>query len=68
LMDQPHQPMYLSLLNKPISPGMGNLQAWVEEAWDSGIFSVLVYPHNYCSYSLARFELGRRRSCASSLT
>ncbi|KAJ3884674.1 hypothetical protein GG344DRAFT_7451, partial [Lentinula edodes] len=39
LMDQPYQPMYFSLLNKPISPGMRNLQAWVEEAWNSGFDS-----------------------------
>ncbi|KAJ3886607.1 peptidase family C78-domain-containing protein [Lentinula edodes] len=36
LMDQPYQPMYFPLLDKPISPGIRNLQAWIEEAWNSG--------------------------------
>ncbi|KAJ3908714.1 peptidase family C78-domain-containing protein [Lentinula edodes] len=36
LMDQPYQPMYFPLLDQPISPGVRNLQAWIEEAWNSG--------------------------------
>uniref|UniRef100_A0A0W0GCI5 UFSP1/2/DUB catalytic domain-containing protein n=2 Tax=Moniliophthora roreri TaxID=221103 RepID=A0A0W0GCI5_MONRR len=33
LMNQTHQPLYFPLLDKPISPGIRNLQKWIEEAW-----------------------------------
>ncbi|KAG7086678.1 hypothetical protein E1B28_002617 [Marasmius oreades] len=36
LMDQPFQPMYFPLLDKPISPGIRNLQQWIEQAWKDG--------------------------------
>ncbi|KAF9262200.1 hypothetical protein L218DRAFT_929875 [Marasmius fiardii PR-910] len=36
LMDQPFQPMYFPLLDEPISPGIRNLQRWIEEAWRKG--------------------------------
>ncbi|KAJ4488410.1 peptidase family C78-domain-containing protein, partial [Lentinula aciculospora] len=37
LMDQPYQPMYFSLLDKPVSPGIRNLQTWIEQAWNNGM-------------------------------
>lgn len=36
LMNQTFQPNYLPLLNEPISPGVRNLQAWIEDAWKAG--------------------------------
>ncbi|EEB92565.1 hypothetical protein MPER_08904, partial [Moniliophthora perniciosa FA553] len=36
LMNQTHQPLYFPLLDKPISPGIRNLQKWIEEAWKNG--------------------------------
>ncbi|KAK7049209.1 hypothetical protein VNI00_005810 [Paramarasmius palmivorus] len=36
LMDQPYQPLYFPLLDEPISPGIRNLQKWIEEAWQNG--------------------------------
>ncbi|KAH9951283.1 peptidase family C78-domain-containing protein [Amylocystis lapponica] len=36
LMAQSQQPMYFPLLDAPTSPGIRNLQACIEEAWDKG--------------------------------
>lgn len=36
LMEQTTQPGYPGLLEKPIPPGVGNLQRWIENAWDLG--------------------------------
>ncbi|KAF5373126.1 hypothetical protein D9758_001699 [Tetrapyrgos nigripes] len=36
LMDQQSQPMYFALLDGPISPGIRNLQRWIEVAWKDG--------------------------------
>ncbi|THV07861.1 hypothetical protein K435DRAFT_741256 [Dendrothele bispora CBS 962.96] len=36
LMDQQVQPMYFPLLDKPIAPGIRNLQRWIETAWKDG--------------------------------
>jgi hypothetical protein len=36
LMDQPFQPMYFPLLDSPTSPGVRNLQHWIEDAWRCG--------------------------------
>ncbi|KAF8078135.1 peptidase family C78-domain-containing protein [Lyophyllum atratum] len=36
LMNQKFQPNYLPLLSEPISPGVRNLQAWIEDAWEAG--------------------------------
>ncbi|KAJ3984194.1 peptidase family C78-domain-containing protein [Lentinula detonsa] len=36
LMDQPYQPLYFPLLDQPVSPGIRNLQTWIEEAWKNG--------------------------------
>ena len=38
LMEQTAQPGYVKLLKKPIPPGIGNLQRWIENAWDLGAF------------------------------
>ncbi|KAK7440218.1 hypothetical protein VKT23_017160 [Stygiomarasmius scandens] len=36
LLNQQIQPEYISLLEKPISPGVRNLQKWIEAAWNDG--------------------------------
>jgi hypothetical protein len=36
LMDQHIQPAYSSLLGTPTLPGVRNLQALIEEAWEHG--------------------------------
>lgn len=36
LMDQQIQPSYLGCLNRPMSPGVNNLQQWIEDAWEQG--------------------------------
>ncbi|EKM55631.1 uncharacterized protein PHACADRAFT_173790 [Phanerochaete carnosa HHB-10118-sp] len=36
LMGQQLQPMYFPLLDAPISPGVRNLQQWIEDAWSRG--------------------------------
>ncbi|KAL0577892.1 hypothetical protein V5O48_004087 [Marasmius crinis-equi] len=36
LMDQQLQPLYFPLLDQPTSPGVRNLQRWIEEAWRNG--------------------------------
>lgn len=36
LMEQQHQPPYLSLLNASPSPSVRNLQLWIQSAWDDG--------------------------------
>ncbi|EGN96104.1 hypothetical protein SERLA73DRAFT_185648 [Serpula lacrymans var. lacrymans S7.3] len=36
LMDQQKQTLYSSLLEEPISPGVRNLQLWIEGAWQAG--------------------------------
>jgi len=36
LINQQIQPEYFSLLEKPISPGVRNLQKWIEAAWNDG--------------------------------
>jgi len=36
LMEQQHQPLYLSLLNASPSPSVHNLQLWIQSAWDDG--------------------------------
>jgi hypothetical protein len=38
LMEQTKQPGYVKLLEKPIPPGVDNLQRWIENAWDLGAF------------------------------
>ena len=52
LMDQQVQPMYFPLLDQPLSPGVRNLQRWIEEAWKAGkqtSYSFRVFPHTYKS-------------------
>lgn len=29
-------PLYLSLLDEPLPPGVRNLQMWIEQAWNDG--------------------------------
>lgn len=36
LMDQQIQPSYLGCLDRPMSPGVNNLQQWIEDAWEQG--------------------------------
>ncbi|KAF5386831.1 hypothetical protein D9615_001679 [Tricholomella constricta] len=36
LMEQKIQPKYVALLTKPVSPGIRNLQVWIEDAWKAG--------------------------------
>ncbi|THH10282.1 hypothetical protein EW145_g1427 [Phellinidium pouzarii] len=36
LIDQQVQPMYFSVLDQPIPPGVRNLQRWIEDAWKAG--------------------------------
>ncbi|KAI6116905.1 peptidase family C78-domain-containing protein [Pisolithus croceorrhizus] len=36
LMDQQIQPSYLGCLDRPIPPGVCNLQQWIEDAWKEG--------------------------------
>lgn len=36
LMDQQLQPLYFPFLDSPISPGVRNLQRWIEDAWKDG--------------------------------
>ncbi|KDQ33781.1 hypothetical protein PLEOSDRAFT_152572 [Pleurotus ostreatus PC15] len=36
LMDQQLQPLYFPFLDSPISPGVRNLQRWIENAWKDG--------------------------------
>ncbi|KAJ7093184.1 peptidase family C78-domain-containing protein [Mycena epipterygia] len=36
LMAQPFQDMYFPRLDHPISPGVRNLQQWIEDAWKAG--------------------------------
>ncbi|KAF4604088.1 hypothetical protein EYR38_004510 [Pleurotus pulmonarius] len=36
LMDQQLQPLYFPFLDSPISPGVRNLQHWIEDAWKDG--------------------------------
>ncbi|KDR81438.1 hypothetical protein GALMADRAFT_239342 [Galerina marginata CBS 339.88] len=36
LMTQEKQPLYFPLLDSPISPGIRNLQVWIEAAWGAG--------------------------------
>lgn len=38
LREQTVQPGYVKLLNRPIPPGVDNLQRWIENAWDLGAF------------------------------
>lgn len=38
LMEQTVQPEYVKLLKKPIPPGVVNLQRWIEDAWNLGVF------------------------------
>jgi hypothetical protein len=36
LMVQPFEPLYFPLIDEPISPGIRNLQRWIELAWGFG--------------------------------
>ena len=36
LMDQQVQPLYFPALDQPPSPGVRNLQQWIEDAWHAG--------------------------------
>lgn len=36
LIAQTEQPLYFPLLDDPISPGVRNLQLWIEDAWSKG--------------------------------
>ncbi|KAI5124328.1 hypothetical protein M0805_008935 [Coniferiporia weirii] len=36
LIDQQVQPMYFPALDQPTSPGVRNLQQWIEDAWNAG--------------------------------
>ncbi|KAG6854952.1 hypothetical protein C0991_009775 [Blastosporella zonata] len=36
LMDQTAQPKYASLLGEPSSPGVRDIQQWIEDAWKAG--------------------------------
>jgi len=38
LMEQTKQSGYVKLLEKPIPPGVDNLQRWIENAWELGVF------------------------------
>jgi len=38
LMEQGKQSGYVKLLERPIPPGVDNLQRWIENAWELGAF------------------------------